>query len=93
MELIEKHGFTKKYGGTFLWGKEDKPWTFNFYRTSEADVAFGDPRPPPLFSGRADDLRQAVARPCKNSELRFTRSAFQGVDDLDAEVSQQVRPG
>src|SRR6266850_881488 len=42
MDLIEKHGFTKKYGGTFLWGKEDKPWTFNFYRTSEADATFGD---------------------------------------------------
>src|SRR5258706_14028756 len=42
MDLIEKQGFTKKYGGTFLWGKEDKPWTFNFYRTSEVDATFGD---------------------------------------------------
>lgn len=41
-ELIEKQGFPRKYGGTFLWGSEREPWTFNFYRTSDIDRAEGD---------------------------------------------------
>src|SRR4051794_26250699 len=41
-ELIEKHGFVRKFGGMFQWGKDQKPWTFNFYRTSDEDKAAGD---------------------------------------------------
>ena len=94
MELIEKQGFTKKYGGTFLWGKEDKPWTFNFYRTSEADATFGD-HPVFLHSFQVertifDKLLLDHARTL-GAEVH-EECAFQGVDDLDAEVkSVRVR--
>jgi halogenation protein CepH len=28
--LIEKHGFLRKPGGTFLWGRQQEPWSFWF---------------------------------------------------------------
>ncbi len=44
-ERVESYGFPKKYGGTFLWGKVRKPWTFHFYRTDKLDRrAGGHPR-------------------------------------------------
>lgn len=41
-ELIDAQGFPVKRGGTFLWGSEDKPWTFSFYKTSEIDKKIGE---------------------------------------------------
>jgi len=29
-ERLERHGFVRKPGGTFLWGKDATPWTFAF---------------------------------------------------------------
>lgn len=41
-DRIDSHGFPKKYGGTFRWGKSPKPWTFQFYRTDRIDRALGE---------------------------------------------------
>jgi len=39
---IARHGFTRKLGGTFVWGASTKPWTFHFYRTGAEDHGVGD---------------------------------------------------
>src|SRR5207253_800778 len=30
LPAVERHGFVKKPGGTFLWGKAEDPWSFWF---------------------------------------------------------------
>jgi halogenation protein CepH len=88
MELIENAGFTRKYGGTFLWGSSDKPWTFNFYRTSEADRTVGD-HPEFLHSFQVersvfDKLLLDYAR-TQGVDV-FEESRFLGIDDIGAEM-------
>lgn len=29
-DRLERHGFVRKPGGTFLWGNQERPWTFSF---------------------------------------------------------------
>ncbi|MBI3507558.1 MAG: tryptophan 7-halogenase [Proteobacteria bacterium] len=44
-EKVDGYGFPRKLGGTFRWGADPKPWTFQFYRTDEV-VSGGAPAAP-----------------------------------------------
>ena len=41
LEKVEAHGFTKKYGATFVWGQERSPWNVSFCDRSIAAQKYG----------------------------------------------------
>lgn len=41
LDKIEAHGFTKKYGATFVWGQERSPWNIRFCDRSIAAQKYG----------------------------------------------------
>ena len=96
LEEVESAGFTRKRGGTFLWGKSKTPWTFDFSVNPNSRMGYAYQ----VERSKFDDilLRNAqragveVRQECTVDELVMEGDAVVGVRYRDAEgVAREVR--
>ena len=76
-DAMERAGFTRKLGGTFMWGGRDEPWTFRFYRTGPEDQGAG---------GEGDTFHSYQVQRSEFDELLLDRA-----EKLGARVHQGAR--
>lgn len=78
---VERHGFVKKPGGTFLWGSNAEPWSFWF-----REDPGGHPHAYHVLRSEFDALLLANSRRCGAEVLEATR-----VEAIDGEGPFRVR--
>ena len=80
-ERMDKMGFTKKYGGTLLWGRNQGTWDFRFTQASNYEYAYQVRRADfdALIMGRARELGAFVIEEATVKEPIFDGERIVGV--------------
>lgn len=85
LDRLEAMGFTKKYGGTLLWGKNQGTWGFRFAESALYDYAFQVRRADfdALLLGRARELGVTVVEEATVKEPVFDGDRVVGVSYVE----------